>query len=261
MKRLLPLALLALAACQNGADDGNASNAAEANSSAANDPAAGSTVWLNARDRTVIKGTFYKAAHPKAIILLFHQADSSKEEYATIAPRLVQAGYSALAIDQRSGGEMYGHNETVARLGKSADMADTLPDLQAAVTWAKPFHTPIILWGSSYSASLVLGLANINEGDIKALLAFSPGEYFADKRMVGRDAEGVRVPAFITCSGAPDEVAKAKAVAARIPGGRATLYIPDHGAHGSSTLIAAKDPDGAAANWDAVLAFLAKVTG
>lgn len=50
------------------------------------------------------------------MILLFHQAGSSKAEYATISPRLVAAGYSALAIDQRSGGELFGSNETAAAL-------------------------------------------------------------------------------------------------------------------------------------------------
>ena len=79
---------------------------------------AGQPLTLRARDGVSISGLAYTAEHPKAIILLFHQAESSKAEYATIAPRLVAAGFTALAIDQRSGGSFYGPNDAAIRLGK-----------------------------------------------------------------------------------------------------------------------------------------------
>ena len=90
---------------------------------------------LRANDGVVIYGAYYQATHPKALILLFHQADSSKNEYAQIAPRLVAAGYSALAIDQRSGGGLFGKNETALRLGRPATNLDAKPDLEAALAW------------------------------------------------------------------------------------------------------------------------------
>ena len=68
---------------------------------------------LQAHDGVSISALVYEATHPKGVILLFHQAGSSKAEYATIAPRLAAAGFTALAIDQRSGGSLYGPNETV----------------------------------------------------------------------------------------------------------------------------------------------------
>jgi hypothetical protein len=37
-------------------------------------------------------------------------------------------------------------------------------------------------------------------------------------------------------------------------------FVPSHGVHGSSTLIAARNPEGAEANWRAVLDFLDRVT-
>jgi dienelactone hydrolase len=206
-----------------------------------------------------VRGDFYPAENAKAIILLFHQADSSKDEYATIAPRLVAAGYSAMAIDQRSGGSMFGTNETAAKLRHKAEMVDAEPDLVGAVNWARPFGKPIILWGSSYSASLVFDVANLYPGEVKAVMAFSPGEYFPDARMVGRAASTLAVPAYITSSSDPEEIAKAKAIAERVPGGKGEQYVPVTGVHGSSTLIAAKDPKGADANWASALAFLKKV--
>ena len=257
MRTTILLGALALAACHPQPAD----NAADANASAAADAAQGQPMWIHATDKLNVKATYYQANNPKAIILLFHQADSSKDEYATIAPRLVKAGYSALAIDQRSGGTMFGTNETVTHLPKgwAAGMEDAQKDMEGAVQWAQPLGKPIILWGSSYSASLVIPLANAYPKTVKAALAFSPGEYFTDKHMIGRAAGWSEVPVYITDSGAPDEVAKAKAIAAKIPGGRATIYTPQHGVHGSSTLIAAKDPDGAEANWAPVMAFLQKV--
>lgn len=75
-------------------------------------PMAISEVSFLADDGLAVNGRYYKAEQPKAIILLFHQADSSLAEYATIAPKLVAQGYSVLAIDQRSGGSMFGPNQT-----------------------------------------------------------------------------------------------------------------------------------------------------
>src|ERR1700719_4925898 len=46
---------------------------------------AGQPIMLSARDGVSVSGLAYTAEHPKAIILLFHQAESSKAEYATIA--------------------------------------------------------------------------------------------------------------------------------------------------------------------------------
>ena len=106
-----------------------------------------------------VHGLYYQAQNPRALILLFHQAGSSKDEYATIAPQLVKAGFSAMAIDQRSGGGLFGTNETAAGLGKKADYLEARPDLKAALDWARTKSVPIVLWGSSYSSSLIFPLA------------------------------------------------------------------------------------------------------
>lgn len=217
------------------------------------------SVTFKADDDLTIFARTYAAAKPKAVILLFHQAGSSKGEYTEIAPRLRDAGYTAIAIDQRSGGKLYGDNETVALLGKSADYLDAKRDLQAALTFAGQWKLPVILWGSSYSSSLVFPLAAENPGKVKAILAFSPGEYFPDKTLVKTAAAKVEIPVFVTSASDPEEIAEARAIAAAVPGGRAEQYVPATGVHGSSTLIAAKDPKGAEANWAAVMAFLKKV--
>ena len=254
--KLLSFALgatICLSACGAASTSNSAAPAASATT------AASSALTFKAADGLTVFARRYDAAHPKALILLFHQAGSSKDEYATIAPRLVAAGYSAVAVDARAGGGLYGENETARALGLDADFLDARQDLQAALDWAATRKLPVILWGSSYSSSLVFPLAAANQGKVAALLSISPGEYFDNKTLVGRAASQVTVPVFVTSASSADEIAAARAVVGAVPGARAEQYVPVKGVHGSSTLIAAKNAKGAEANWTAVLAFLAKV--
>ena len=248
----LPL-LLSAAAC----DAKPAGNSATENAI----PTAAEPVALKAADGVTVYGRLYKAAQPKALILLFHQAGSSKDEYATIGPRLVKAGYSALAIDQRAGDGLFGKNETAAALGREADYLEARPDLQAALDWAQAQHLPIILWGSSYSSSLIFPLAADHPQGIVALLSFSPGEYFdSDKQMIRRAAARVNVPVLIASANSKEETDEADPVMAALPKSPQNVrYVPQHGVHGSSTLIASRNPEGAEANWREVLAFLDRV--
>jgi dienelactone hydrolase len=221
--------------------------------------AAAEEVQLKASDGLTVHGVFYRASKPNALILLFHQAGSSKDEYATIGPRLVQAGYSALAIDQRAGGELFGKNETAAGFGREADYLEAMPDLKAALDWARQQKLPIVVWGSSYSSSLIFPLAAGDPKGIVALLSFSPGEYFeGDKQMVRRAAAKVTVPVFIAST--QEEKGDADPIMAALPkSDRNVRFVPEHGVHGSSTLIASRNAAGAEANWRAVVAFLDRV--
>jgi dienelactone hydrolase len=228
-------------------------------STAVNAQANPKPVTLQARDGVSISGLAYEAAHPKAIILLFHQAGSSKAEYATIAPRLAAAGYTALAIDQRSGGSLYGPNETVARLGRSASYEEARPDLVAALDWATPQHFPVVLWGSSYSAALVFEVAAEHAKEVSAVMAFSPGEYLKNGGAVARASAQVHQPIYVTSASDADEIGSARAILAASPSPTKTQFMPKYGVHGSSTLIEARDPKGAAENWNHVLAFLATI--
>ena len=256
MRTALVLCVALLGGC--GQSSGNKAATPVATASAVAVPVA---MTFRAGDGLTVFARRYDAAKPRALILLFHQAGSSKDEYATIAPRLVAAGYSALAVDARAGGDLYGRNETAAALTRKPGYLEAQQDLQAALDWAETRNLPVILWGSSYSSSLVFPLAAENPGKVRALLSFSPGEYFDDKQLVEHAAARIDVPAFITSASTPDEIAAARTIAHAVPGGKAEQYVPKAGVHGSSTLIAAKNPDGAEANWSAVLAFLKKVAG
>lgn len=251
MRRLALAAALAAAGCHPAPQASAPVNAG---------PISVEPVTLTASDGVKIAGVHTQATNPKALILLFHQADSGKDEYALIAPRLAQSGYSSLRIDQRAGGTLFGVNETVRALGKSAGYLEAMPDLEAAFDWAKGQKLPIILWGSSYSASLAFALA-AEHPEVKALLAFSPGEYFDDKQFVAKAAAKVKVPVFVTSAQDGHEIDAARDILKAVPIAGKEQFIPKlGGVHGSSTLLRTKNNQGAEDAWKAVLAFLAGVT-
>jgi dienelactone hydrolase len=195
----------------------------------------------------------------RPLILLFHQAGSNKAEYAPIAPRLVAAGYDALAVDQRAGGDLFAPgNETAKQLHREATFLEAYVDLEHALAFAKTalHRQTVYAWGSSYSASLVFQLAADHSHDVAAVLAFSPGEYFEDHHKVAHDAARVTCPVFIDSAATAGEEAAARAIYDVVPSDHKTLHVPPVGIHASSTLRSDRDPAGAADNWASVLAFL-----
>ncbi|MCD2322616.1 alpha/beta hydrolase [Sphingomonas sp. IC-56] len=214
-------------------------------------------VTLTTADGVKIDGVYTQVEHPRALILLFHQDRSGKDEYALIAPRLAQAGYASLRIDQRVGGDLFGGNLTAQRLGKRVGYLEAKPDLIAALDWAKTKKLPVILWGSSYSASLALLLASERPQEVAAVLAFSPGEYFDDRQLLARAAAKIRVPIFVTSAQDGREIDAARAVIDAAPAETEVHFVPKlGGVHGSSTLLRERNPEGAEPTWKAVLAFL-----
>lgn len=216
---------------------------------------------LKTSDGVTVYGLEYKALKPRAVILLFHQAGSNKGEYSTIAPRLVQEGFTVLAIDQRSGGNLFGQkNETVKKLGKSQTYLDTMPDLEAALAWGNQQKLPVLVWGSSYSSSLVFLLASKHPDKIAAVLSFSPGEYLDQEGLVQQAAAKVTQAVFVTSSIENQEIEAAKKIISASPSKSKIQFIPKiAGVHGSSTLREDKNSRGYDENWLAVLTFLKNV--
>ncbi len=215
------------------------------------------TVTLEAKDGVKIYGDFQRAeGRSRATILLFHMAGSNRSEYAPLAPILNKAGFSTLAIDQRSGGDLWGTvNQTAAKARGGIAFPDALPDLEAAIAYgSKQRSGPIAVWGSSYSSALVF-VAAAHHPEVKALLAFSPAEYI-EGYSIEKSAAKLTIPVFITSAPDSDEISSADALTKVVPDHRAVQYIPKHGVHGSATLRMDVDPQGATENWKHVMAFL-----
>ncbi len=179
------------------------------------------------------------------MIVLCHQAGWSRGEYRQIAPRLNKLGYQCLAIDQRSGGKVNSvvnetHRRAIAQ-NKTTEFVDAEADIIVAINWARKNYpeAKMILWGSSYSSSLVLRIAGENQGLVNGVLAFSPGEYFASQgkgdRWIEKSALKIQVPVFITSSKA--EAPQWRAVFDAIPAKEKTSYVPEtDGNHGARAL-------------------------
>jgi len=216
-------------------------------------------------DKLLITADRYTPLPPKTapLIVLFHQAGSSRGEYIDIAPRLNKLGFNCIAVDLRSGEYSTGiDNETAIRAsnaGMATHYVDALPDVIAALKYARKNYpkSKITAWGSSYSAALVLKVAGDYPELIDAVIAFSPGEYFAhlgkSKTWIKDSAIKIKAPVFITSS--KDEANSWKAIFDSIPSSNKTGFIPvTAGRHGSRALW--KKTKDSEAYWEAVSQFL-----
>lgn len=139
-------------------------------------------IHFKAEDGVTITANNYFLKKTSPYILLFHQEQSSRGEYDSIAERLVKIGYNCLAVDLRSGNK-YGfiENETakIAKAeGKPVEILESLIDIRAAINYAWNLNgQDVILMGSASSASLILIEGKTSE-HVRALISLSPGEYF-----------------------------------------------------------------------------------
>jgi dienelactone hydrolase len=220
------------------------------------------TITFDSKDGVKVTADVYMA-HPNTspFIILFHQAGSSRGEYREIAPKLNELGFNAMAIDQRMGHGIAGvENETAKRVEIKDDYPtylDALPDMEAAAAYAKKYYAKgkIILWGSSYSASLVLKMAGDDPAIAAGVLAFSPGEYFTwvSSSLITETAKNITVPVFITS--AKNEKERWNSIYEAIPSKKKIYFLPQaRGTHGSSTLW--KNTAGNEEYWQAVKQFL-----
>lgn len=215
------------------------------------------------KDGLALRADLY-APHkdPKTpFIVLFHQAGWSRGEYLAIAPRLNRMGFNCLAVDQRSGGAINGvANETAKRAKASklpTEYVDAKQDMEAALIYARKQLTegPLIAWGSSYSAALVLQITGEHPQIADGVLAFAPGEYIRNRgeNWIAKSAANITIPVFITS--AKNEGDNWKGIFEAIGSKRKTSYLPKtKGNHGSRALWRKfKDSPG---YWVAVTAFL-----
>ena len=218
------------------------------------------TLELPTADKALVVADLERSkAKNTRVALLFHQAGSNRHEYDPIAPALRKLGFDTLALDQRSGGRMWGQtNATVDKRGRSTSYLEALPDLEAAVAWAaaKGYKT-ILCVGSSYSAALNFLLAAKHKA-VSAIASFSPGEYLPDKGMVGKAAAALKLPIYVSAGSSPREEQRLDLVLKRRKGNQGvTRHRAKHGVHGASTLRADRNPKGATENLKHFLDFAA----
>ena len=196
-------------------------------------------ITFPSKDGLTISADWYKIDKTSPVIILCHQAGYSRGEYIETAKRLNKYGFNCLAIDLRSGDEVNGiKNETAAlakQLGKVNSYLSAEQDILSAMDYIfQQYKKKILLFGSSYSASLCLKITKENK-KIAACLAFSPGEYI-EKVNIQKTISGmVDKPIFVTSA-----LSEAEAVKTLVKGFKSVQkiqFIPQReGIHGSKAL-------------------------
>jgi pimeloyl-ACP methyl ester carboxylesterase len=217
-------------------------------------------IWAD--DGLQITADLYAVAVPKDFILLFHQARFSRGEYLPIIPKLNEMGYSCLSIDQRSGDQV---NEIINEthqlaldLGKPTEYKDAIADIDATIQYVIDSLKieSFIYWGSSYSAALSFYFGQKYPDAIKAIVAFSPGEYFdIHGESISSLAAKTDCPVFI--SSAKNEEHNWRAIYTALKEEK-YFYLPtDEGFHGSRALWPEKA--GNQAVWSQLSKYLEKL--
>jgi len=219
------------------------------------------TITFWASDSLPITAFYYENDANKPFMVLLHQAGYSKGEYKETAHRLMNLGYNCLAVDLRSGDQVnFVQNETAKEAKKrklSTDYLDAKKDIEAAINYAfNKSKKPVILVGSSYSASLALLMSKGNE-KVKAVVAFSPGEYFGTNFKVQSQLKGYDKPVFIAST--QREYPYVTELAKNIPDNLKTIFKPQEGQgeHGSKCLWASSANN--KEYWLAILMFFNKI--
>ena len=222
------------------------------------------TITFPSQDGLLITADLYQP-HPETspFLLLFHRAGWSRGEYREIAPKLNELGFNCLAIDQRSGNSVKNiTNETAEQAEKKGlptTYLDALQDMEAAFIHTRKnlAQGKLLLWGSSYSASLALVLANNHSTEVNGILAFAPGEYFVKlgkgETYVAEHVDMIQCPVFITSS--QPEKERWWPIFQAIPSRQKEFFLPEtFGIHGSQALWQSTSEH--KEYWEAVKSFL-----
>lgn len=217
-------------------------------------------VKFPSKDGVTITADMYEVNPDYPWVVLFHMAESSRGEFQRIAPKLNKLEVNCIAVDLRSGKEEnFIVNETYVlakNTGLGTAYLDAEKDMRAAIEKAYLIaRKPVIIFGSSYSASLALKLAS-EMPQVKAVIAFSPGEYFGKELDVAAAAKNLSKPTFIACGS--DEKKYTDAIANAVQSQKKIYFAPPKGgAHGSKSLD--KGTDGETEYWIQMINFIQTV--
>lgn len=218
-------------------------------------------VAFKSEDGLSVTADLYLKDSRLPFILLFHQDNSSRGEYREIAPKLLNLNYNCLAVDLRSGNKMnFIENETHLNAVNnkiSHQIPDAMKDIKAAIKYASDFNNQkVILFGSIFSASMAMIVASNNE-NVRAVIAFSPGELFLSGYSVKEALKGFNKTLFITAT--HKEQSFVRKLIAGIPEDNVTLFIPKEtsGIQGAKALW--ENSAGNQEYWMALLIFFKKI--
>lgn len=197
-------------------------------------------VQFPSTDGLEITADLYVIDEGRPYMVLCHLAGHSRGEYTETAKKLNSLGYNCLAMDARSGFEVFGIMNETARRAVEQDLStnylDAEQDIIAAICYTDSISggKGAILLGSSYSAALALKIGATHP-KVTAVIAFSPGEYFEEKLVLKDAIRQFDKPLFVTSS--KKEVKQVTTLINEINMDKTKHFIPKgEGAHGSIAL-------------------------
>jgi dienelactone hydrolase len=217
-------------------------------------------VEFPSKDGILISADLYFLSDTLPYMILCHQDGSSRGEYSESARKFTKFMYNALAIDMRSGAESNEvKNETYERAhekNKPTTYADAEQDILAAIEYAyNKSKKKVVLVGSAYSGSLVMKIA-AKDPHVKAVIAFSPGEYFGKGHSFKENIKTIPVPVFVTSS--KEEATVLAKFMSETTSPAKQLFTPaSKGDHGSKALW--KENQNSHEYWLAILMFMRQV--
>jgi hypothetical protein len=212
-------------------------------------------------DSLKITADLYLNSYELPFIILFHNSESSRGEYTTIAPRLLKLGYNCLAVDLRVGNTCnYIQNETAerARLDNiSRSFIDCKKDILASVKYVEKFNDKnIVLFGSSFSASLCL-LVSKDQNRVNSVIAFSPGEFFRPEVAIKDQIKGLAKPIFVSATQLESEYVTD--LLSGVSSEFKTMYVPIKGKGLNATKMLDESCESANDCWLDLLLFFKKI--
>lgn len=203
-------------------------------------------VTFKTPNNDTVVGELYEANVDAPVILLCHQLGWNKFEYAGIAPVLNEMGFNALAVDLTGGGSFGNRsNETVESRGefdreKLLDYAEE--ELAASIDFLKnKYGKKVTVWGSSYSATLVILAAEKNK-DINASISFSAFNHFGERRPALESIiPKIKKPMFMTSAKAESKIIDEILVDIKLRKKQYHFTPKESGEHGSKALWTIKD--------------------
>ena len=163
-----------------------------------------SQVFFKSADGLLVTADLYKSLNSNPYVILFHQEQSSRGEFDSIASRFIKMNYNCMSVDLRSGDKFgFVKNETAIRAkqeGFSMKLRKASLDMEAAIDFLSQFSDQkVTLFGSASSASLAL-IVGLNNENVNSVVALSPGEYFSPEFELKKVLSNYPKPVFVACT-------------------------------------------------------------
>ncbi len=217
-----------------------------------------SKVSFYSEDGIKITADHYYSKKSNPYIILLHQEGASRGEFDSIADRFIKMNYNCLAVDLRSG-DRYGFtvNETALEAREnslSTSLMESIKDVRASVEYVKKMSDhPVILLGSSFSASLAIIAAKADTA-VKAVVAFSPGEFFLPVTEIKNELQDFNKPIFAGFS--EEEAPYVREMFSLSTSNKISLFYPSYNAGKRTAEALLSSNDSNDEYWLALLIFL-----